>query len=153
MKTEHKKKLLKLLSKEIKKAEKLAEERRETAKNFRSASRSQQGDRRLFETAADLAESKLEELVLFKKELEAASEKTEEKIVPFSFVSLRYEDGRENNFYFVSRRIQIPDVLLVTNQSPLGRAIEGKKIKESFNYQLIKDEKPCSVNGEILQIE
>ena len=152
MEAKTKENLLKLVKTEVKKAEKLALERRETAKNFRSASRSQQGDRRLFETAADLAESKYEELKLFKQELEQAGSQSEKTVVPFSLVIIKYPNGQKSQLYFVTRRVQIPGLLLVTEQSPIGQAIHGKKANDNFSYQITKNNQPSSVTGKIVEI-
>jgi len=148
-----KKEILASLAQEIKKAAKTAKQRREAAKNFRMASRSQQGDRRLLENTADIAESFYLALLEFKKEIEASPNKPCSKIKPVCFVSLEFENGQPQNFYFASKRFELPGLQIIGAGSPLGQAIEGKKKGDSFNYQIKRDDQTITFSGKIVKIE
>lgn len=153
METVRKKVILAALEAEIEKAKVLAEQRRETAKHFRGASRSQQGDRRYFENAADLAESALSELLTLKEEIRLAPEATCLTAQPVAFISLKYQDGQTQNFYFVSRSVRLPNLPILTPQSPLGQAILGKKTGDSFFYQIERDGQIINYSGQIIKVE
>lgn len=148
-----KKALLTILEAEIAKAQIVAQKRRATAKHFRGASRSAQGDRRYFENVADLAEGDLNELLTFKDELLAVPEKETKKVKPICFVELEYKDGETGSFYFVQRGIRLPGLQLLTPSSPLGQAIEGKKENEAFTYQIKTNGESVSFSGQIKKIE
>lgn len=145
--------LIKTVQAEIQKAKKTAESSRATAKEFRRASRSQQGDRKLYEAAADLAESKYEELVSFEKELSTVSEKKCEKVIPFSWVEIEYKSGQLARLYFLPRSIPLKDCLAITPDSPLGQAIQGKKTGEDFSFEIKRDGKNTLASGRIIKIE
>ena len=149
----HQDTLIRALEAEIKKARKTAEKSRATAKEFRRASRSQQGDRRLYETAADLAESKLEELIVFKKTLENIPIKKNQRVEPFSFVKVEYDNGTVSPFHFVPQRIHLQDKLLVTPESPLGQAVIGKKEGEKFTFKIKRDGRTATNSGKIVKVE
>lgn len=145
--------LLKILDQEIKKAKAVAQKRRATAKVYARASRSQQGDRRYFENIADLTESDLEELLTFKKELAVASEKSATSVKPVCFVTLEYQDGTTNQFYFVPLSVRLPGLQLITPPSPLGQAIKAKKAGETFSYQIQRENKTLAFSGKVVKIE
>ncbi|MFC1726975.1 GreA/GreB family elongation factor [Patescibacteria group bacterium] len=153
MKSSRKKILLKELSSEIKKSKITALSSRETAKDFRRASRSQQGDRRLYENAADLAESKHEELLEFQKELTQISETESKTVTPFSYVEIKYDDGQVGQLYFTPKRVQLQNLFLVSQESPLGKAIMNKKLKDKFSFEIPRGEQVTKVSGLILKIE
>lgn len=148
-----KKALLAVLEAEIAEAQAVAQKRRATARHFRGASRSAQGDRRYFENVADLAEGDLAELLTFKNELLATPLKETKNAKPICFIELEYKDGETGSFYFVHRGIRLPGLQLLTPSSPLGQAIEGKKENEAFIYQIETDGESVSFSGQIKKIE
>ncbi|MBN1263689.1 MAG: hypothetical protein JW991_05025 [Candidatus Pacebacteria bacterium] len=148
-----KKQILAVTEEALNKAREVAQKRRATAKHFRRASRSQQGDRRYFENVADLAESNLAELLTFKKEIEATDEVKNETVKSVSFVEIQYPDGVCFSFYFTNRSIRLPGLQILTPHSPLGQAIEGKKEGEKFVYEVERDNQHISHTGRIKKIE
>ena len=142
-----------MLEAEIAKAQIVAQKRRATAKHFRGASRSAQGDRRYFENVADLAEGDLAELSTFKDELLAEPQKETKNVKPICFVELEYEDGETSQFYFVNRGIRLPGLQLLTPNSPLGQSVVGKKQGEEFSYQVERDDENISFSGQVKKID
>lgn len=153
MKKEKKKILLDNLNRAIEKTKLTAEKKRATAKHFRGASRSQQGDRRYFENIADLAESNLAELLSLKAEVADSPEKTSQIAKPVCFIKIEEENGQTNQFYYVSQGTSLPNLQLLTPRSPLGQAIKGKKENESFTFQTQKDNQIIKYSGKIKKIE
>lgn len=148
-----KEEILTVLNQEIKKAQGIAKKRRETAKEFKSASRSQQGDRRYFEDADLIAQSYLARLLELKEEITSTPNQSPEKVESVSYVAVKHEDGETSSFYFVQRGINLPGLQLVTPESPLGKAVEGKREGVSFSYQIERDGQVFSYSGQIKKIE
>lgn len=148
-----KKQLLKSLETEIKKAQEMAQKRKKAADEFRSASRSQQGDRLYFEDANHLAQGYLSRLLKFKKEVELAPNIKPEKLKSVSFITLQYRGGGESSFYFTQKSLRLLGLQIVSADSPLGKAIAGKKEGESFSYQVEKEGQKSRFSGKIKKIE
>ncbi len=145
--------LLEILESEIENARQVAQRKREAAKDFKAASRSQQGDRRMFETTADMAESRLAELLNIRNTIAAAQEIPGQTANPPCYISLDFGHGEKKEFYFVSRGAQLPNLVLITQESPLGQSIIGKKQGEKFTYQIEKTEGKVTFSGKIDKIE
>jgi transcription elongation factor GreA len=56
--------------------------------------------------------------------------------VPGTVVSVRFADGDEMTFLLGSREVASGELDVYSEQSPLGSAINGKKIGESATYAL-----------------
>ncbi|MFC1790247.1 GreA/GreB family elongation factor [Patescibacteria group bacterium] len=145
--------LQKTLINEISRTRELAFKRRRTAKFFRGASRSAQGDRKYHENMADLAESAFEDLLAFEKELASFPESASQKAFPGSYITIKYQDGETQEFYFLDRSIRLPGLQILSPSSPLGQAIKGKKAGEGFDYQVERDDRCLSFTGTITKIE
>jgi transcription elongation GreA/GreB family factor len=148
-----KKELLDKLDQEIKKAKGLAQKRETAAKRAKSFSRSQQGDRRYFEDADRLAQESLINLLALKNEIEAASNEPAKEAQPVAFITLEHEDNEIDSFYFVNRAAGLSGVQLLTPDSPLGKAILGKRAGEKFSYQIEKEGQTTTYSGQIQKIE
>jgi transcription elongation GreA/GreB family factor len=155
MQEARKKEFLKKLNQEIKKARHLAKSRQKAAKEFASASRSQQGDRLYFEDANHMARGYLNRLLSLKKEV-TDNQKTQKRpktVKSVSFVTLEYQDKHKNSFYFTSTGVTLPGLQLITPNSPLGKTIQGKKEGEKFSYQIRRDDQTLSFSGQVIKIE
>ena len=152
MKLTRKKEILKVINSEIKKAQITCQKTDKTAKIFKRASRSQQGDRLYFEDAAHLAQERLEQLQALKKEVVVASTQSAPTVKQASFVSIEYDNGDTDSFYFVSQGTTLAGIQLITHQSPLGQSIKGKKKKEKFSYQVKREMELTTFSGVINKI-
>ncbi len=112
-----------------------------------------QGDRRYFEDADRIAQESLAILIALKKEVEATSEKPANRVQPVSFVTLEHEEGEINRFYLVRKSASLTGVQLLTPDSPLGKAILGKKEGERFSYQVEKEDYKTTYSGRIKKID
>lgn len=153
MKKGRQQEILKILEKEIKKAERTAQKTLAAAKIFTRASRSQQGDRLYFQNTARLAEDRFIELLALKKEITGVSDEPLKVAKPVSFVTLIYQNGRKQSFYLVNKGIKLSGLQLITPQSPLGKSIAGKKEGESFSYQVGENDQTTIFSGKIEKIE
>lgn len=142
-----------ILEKKIKEAQTRAGKTLKTAKIFRRASRSQQGDRLYFQNAASLAEDHLIDLIELKKELASASSQPLPVAQPVSFITIEDDNGETSSFYFVQKGVQLPGLPLLTPESPLGKSIYGKKPGEKFSYRVEKENQSVSFSGKIKKIE
>jgi len=131
----------------------MAEKTGQTARIFSRASRSQQGDRLYFEDAARLTRERLTKLRSLKEEITESSDSESKEIRQDSFVSIKYQNGESVSFYFVSQAITLANIQLITSQSPLGKAIEGKKEKEKYSYQIKNGGTTTVFYGQILKVE
>lgn len=153
MKKGRKQEILKILEKEIKKAQETAKKTLITAKIFTRASRSQQGDRLYFQNTARLAEDRLIELLNLKKEITNVPDESLKIAEPISFVTLIYQNGEKQSFYLVNKSPKLTGLQLITPQSPLGKSIAGKKQGENFSYQAGENDETTTYSGKIEKIE
>lgn len=65
------------------------------------------------------------------------------------FITVEYENGRKSDFYFMNSNVLLPDILIVTPDSPLGNTIQGKKVDDSFSF-LAREKK---ITGKITAID
>ncbi len=144
--------LLEKLNQEIERVRVLAEKSATAAKRAKGFSRSMQGDRRYFEEADRITQESLANLMALKKEIEAASEEIVKIAQPVSFINLEDENG-EDYFYLVNRPANLSGIQLLTPDSPLGKAILGKKEGEKFSYQLEREGQTTTFSGRIKKIE
>lgn len=153
MKQVRKKELLAKLKEEIEKAEQMKVKTKKAARVFKTASRSQQGDKILYENSHHMALDYFHRLLDFEKEVRSVSEKKPEKVEPVSFVRVNYLDGNEVSFYFAEKGTNLADLQVVTPSSPLGKSIAGKKEGSRFSYQIKREDKTVSFSGLIKKIE
>lgn len=95
----------------------------------------------------------LERLKKLKSEVEKASDGVSEDVRPVCSVNVRYEDGNILGFYFVKEAVSLPGYLLISVDSPFGKAIIGKKEGDMFKYAIVQDGVNKSFKGNILKIE
>jgi transcription elongation GreA/GreB family factor len=144
--------LLEKIEQELERFRGLAEKSAAAARRAKGFSRSMQGDRRYFEEADRITQESLANLVALKKEIEAISSETAKTAQPISFITLEDENG-EDNFYLVNRPANFSGIQLLTPDSPLGKAILGKKEGEKFSYQLEREGQTTTFSGKIKKIE
>ncbi|HUS52206.1 MAG TPA: hypothetical protein VMX77_01925 [Candidatus Bathyarchaeia archaeon] len=144
--------LLEKIDQEVKKARAVAQKRAATARRAKSFSRSQQGDRRYFEDADQIAQESLVNLLGLKREIENSLDKPAEEAHPVAFITIQ-EGGETTSFYFVTNSATLEGVQLLTPASPLGKAIDGKKEGDKFSYQIEKDGQKIIYSGQIKMIE
>lgn len=143
---------LEKIDQEIKKARAVAQKRAVAARRAKSFSRSQQGDRRYFEDADQIAQESLANLLCLKKEVENSSDKPAKKALPVAFITIQ-EAGETTSFYLVNNSAPLEKIQLLTPNSPLGKAVEGKKEGEKFSYQIEKDNQKTTYSGQIKRVE
>lgn len=152
MNTTDQKELLEIVKTHLDKARVAATEARWAAKRMRGASRSQQGDRKFFENAADLAESNLAELEELSKVIDNQKIDTKKLVEPICTVELEFGKGEKTKFFFIPARAGITDSRFLTPQSPLGQAILDKKTGEKFAYEIDQEGQRKSFSGKITKI-
>ena len=146
-------KLQEIISVHLVKARRDAVEARWAARRMRGASRSAQGDRKLFEGAADLAESNQAELEKLAEEINQEKTHIKNTVEPIATVELEFDQEKIQKFFFIPRRAGLTDANLLTPASPLGQAILGKRIGERFSYQITREGKKTFFSGLIKKIE
>jgi len=149
-------KILDLL-KEVEKIEKVS--RTAAGKSSQSAneasggltgSYSAAGDAEHARNTANLSIQKAKQIGALLKELEVyVVANTPDTVKPVSYVLLDYRGGVEKSLYFVENPVFVPGYNLVSPISPLGKAIAGKTVGNSFSYTI--DGK--NYEGKIAKIE
>lgn len=145
--------LLKLINKEVAKAELAAQATAEAARQLKNASPYQAGDRYRSESSAQVARQYLERLKALRDEIVASPDKIYSKVKPVSFVELVYENGENAEFYYVKNVALLPGIMVISKNSPIGLAIFGKKQWDSFTYEVDSGGEKKSFSGRIIHIE
>ena len=138
--------LLDLIKKQIEELERWVEETRAAAIEVgrgAHASPSMSGDREHSENQAIINKERLHRLYLLRDEINSAL------TVPTP-ISIDTPCFVNDEFYFVKNISHVEGVKIISENSPLGAAILGKKVGETFSYEL-KDKTP--VKGKIVKIE
>jgi transcription elongation GreA/GreB family factor len=135
MTSEWKTKLLVYLESEVHKARRNAAET-DLASQFVVTGPSQSGDKYHSVKAAELTEKYLANLLNLKKEIENEPVKAVDAAKPICFVGIAYTDGGILTFTYVNKAVSLTQFLFVSKDSPLGRAILGKKAGDDFSYSL-----------------
>ena len=142
-------KILKLLDIEIYKI-------RESAKKTDEASKvkltgwSAAGDKYHALAAADLADSFLKRLEFLKNELQKGFTDNIQVVNPPCYLRIKYDDGQTAELYLVKNAVSLPGISFISVDSPLGKAVLGKKINDVFNYELENGNK---YSGIIIELE
>lgn len=138
--------LLNLIKKQIEELERWVEETRAAAIEVgrgAHASPSMSGDREHSENQAIINRERLHRLYLLRDEISSAlSLETPVSIQAPCFVN--------DKFYFVKNISHVKGVKIISENSHLGSAVLGKRVGETFSYEL-KDKTP--VKGKIVKIE
>ena len=116
-------------------------------------SRSQAGDRYHAESAALITQKYLSALKSLRKEIISCSDGPSSSAKPVSYVVLEYDNGERVEFYFVKNRALVTGVLLITQDSPIGKAILNKKEGGAFSYNIKKGEETITYSGKVKQVE
>lgn len=127
--------LLELIEKELEKAKRQAEQTHLSAIEIgraAAASPSQSGDREHARNQALLTKENLERIELLYREVDNSLDESPVIVKPVCNVLVEYEDKARYDFYLVNQPVFLGDVKLVSLNSPLGRAISGKKIGNEF---------------------
>lgn len=124
--------LLTALNKEIAVQEERVTQAKETAKSYKTSSRSEEGDRAHFEIMADLKAETLKELQLVKKLVEMQSDEPKNKVGPICFVKLKLNNGKERDFIYADQNLKIEGFEFLTPNAPLGGQILGKSLGDNI---------------------
>ncbi len=130
---------------------------RESAQKTDEASRvpligwSASGDKYHAEMAASLANEYLERLSSLKKEISGANDEPSEFAQPVSLLKVKYDDSETLEFVLVENAVSTSRFIFVSKNSPLGKAVLGKKEGDTFSYTLGDEGKNHS--GQILSLE
>ena len=138
MKREKLEELAKRLNEELEKAETAVRHTQKTANEAShglATSYSAAGDAEHAGNTALLSLRKLEQLKKLKGELdESMGTGVPVVVTPVCFVSIKFDDGKVTDFYFVKNSAYISGINLITPGSLLGRAISGKSVGDKFSY-------------------
>ena len=135
--------LLDKINIEIEKRIRGVEAAREISKDYQTAalgSASIGGDRLHAENNEQIQKSQLSLLKNVREQIENGFVR---------FIVVEYQDGQRKEFYLLRSNVTIPEILIVTPDSPLGAVLQGKKQSDSFSY-LVGDKK---LNGKIISLE
>ncbi|MCL4389772.1 MAG: GreA/GreB family elongation factor [Patescibacteria group bacterium] len=140
MKIERKKQVLKLLEQHLNTKKSHVESAKSTARGYAEQSIeswSINAFRPAAEAVVDFAKTLLWDAESLQREITASSDQPSVIITPPCFVSVRYNQpaGKTAEFFLVSSNVKLPGVQLITQKSPLGLAVTGKKIGDKFSYQ------------------
>jgi transcription elongation GreA/GreB family factor len=132
------------LGKEIKKAEVNAKESKKSANEISAGlvgSYSIAGDVEHARNSALLSLQKLDLLKALALEVSVSlREEIPSKIIPASFITLTFDDGRTSEFYFVKTPVNILGIRFISPNSIFGKSIVNKSIGDSFSYT-VEDQK------------
>lgn len=128
--------LLKLINLEIGKVKLSTENSNTKASNIREYSLPLIGDKYHAESTVELAQEYYQNLVKLREEINNCSDDVSKLASPVSYVELNYKSGESINFYLVIKGALLPGVLIITSNSPIGKAVRGKKEGDSFSYQI-----------------
>ena len=148
--------LRKVLEKEIQDTQISADKtRRDAYEVAQSAagSPSQSGDRFHAGAQADIVEKRLEDMKLCLDEVVKASEgDIPKKVTKTCYVELVINSGVTHKLFVLNNTATIPiEAKIVSEGSPLGRAIVGKKINQKFEYDPTGT--GVTVKGKVNEIE
>jgi transcription elongation GreA/GreB family factor len=145
--------LIKVLGKEIEKAERIAELSKHSAielAEMAHLSPSMSGDREHSENSAILNRERLYGLRLLKEELASSlNSKIPKSVEPPCFVEIENVSGRKASFYVVNHPVNIPKVKFISLNSPLGRTLIHKKVEENLQLEVEDNQ---GVQGKILSL-
>jgi len=140
---------LNLLSSEIQKVSESAQKTDEASKDKLSGF-SAAGDKYHAKNASDLVKSYLQRLELLKKELTDAVSQISETAEPPCCLEMVYDDGQTARFYLVKNAVSLPNLSFISPDSPIGKAVLGKKAGETFSYKL---ESGHACSGRIISLK
>ncbi len=98
--------------------------------NAASTSKSSSGDRESTELHAALNEARHKRLQLLHTSLDATTDEVSETVSPICYVEIEQGIGKDRDtltFYFTNTMVDLHGITLVTPESPIGKAIQGKK--------------------------
>ena len=140
-----KEEILKLINFEVGKAKLMMDVTGFDAKNA--------GDKYHEEEAANITKKYFENLSKLLDEVKSAPDNSPEIVKPICYVELNYESGERVKLYLVRNYTLVTGALLITSESPIGRAIVGKKQSDNFSYEIVKGESKITYSGKIEIIE
>lgn len=152
MTSEWKEHLLSLLEAEVESAKEYVSKTDEALK-FTVTGWSQSGDKYHAQVAAQMTRDYLGRIEKLKSEVENAKIRSLDKVEPVSFVEIKYDDGSSLSFTFVTNGVSLTRTLFISKDSALGKAIFGRKVGESFYYELVGGENTRKFSGKIVRID
>lgn len=145
--------LVDLLQPTIEKARLAAEQNRESANEMSktaNAATYAAGEREYTAQQAKITRENLEELEELGKGVAAAvGRPVPATVQPISLVTVEYNGGETESFYFVSKSVYLNGVKLISPESPIGKAVADKSMGEGFEYEVGTER----VRGKIARIE
>ncbi len=111
------------------------------------------GDKYHSESAAELAQEFLLNLKRLRDEVENANDEKSATAAPVSYLELSYETGERVKFYLVEKNALLPGILLITSNSPIGKAVKDKKEGDRFSYETEPHGQTKTFTGKIDKIE
>ena len=150
MSTNRKKQLLDAVTSQIEKLRKQTENITATAKSYKDSSRSEEGDRAIFENTAVAARKNLERALALEKEINSAPTTPTPIVSIPCYVKVKFNDQSEKELYLFNNNIFITGFLLVTPESDFGKEIMRKKVMDTFKYVGVNGK---IIEGTILQID
>lgn len=145
--------LLRRINLELGKAEISTEKTSAGVKTFGKYSWSESGDKYHSESAAELAQEFWLNLKKLRDEVENANDEKSISATPVSYLEISYNSSETAKFYLVNKSALLPGILLITPNSPIGKAVIGKKVGDDFSYKIKLPEKSKLYKGKIERIE
>lgn len=142
---------LRLATEKAQRAAEQAKESENESSKSAATSWSAAGEREYTRQQAKIAKENLEKLEGLGREVgEAVTEPVPEAIRPVCLVTVEYEDGaRTETFYFVSKSIYLNGLKLISPESPIGGAVAGISVGDSFEYKI----ETVTIRGKVVGIE
>jgi transcription elongation GreA/GreB family factor len=103
--------------------------------------------------AAELTEEYLKRLEKLKNEIIKSSDTVKNEAVPETSIDIKYDDGTTLSFILVDSAISLREYLFISSDSPLGKAVSGKKEGDIFSYTMDQQGQKIDFTGKILKIE
>ncbi len=87
--------------------------------------------------AANLNEEKVSKMKLFLAELEEAlTFPVPQAVQPVCCFSVKFEDGGSQDFILVNNPVYVEGFKIISKDSPIGKVVLGKRVGESFEYEV-----------------
>lgn len=144
-------KLLTVVRKETKKSQKRLDENKKASEQAQATSRtswSAAGERVYAQGQVEVSKQKHNSLKKLRKELEKASNApVPEKVIPSCY--LRLESGSKKGVFMVKNIANIEGFSLISDTSPLGKVLVGKKVNDHYS---LRSNKEIEIDGIIMEI-
>jgi transcription elongation GreA/GreB family factor len=106
----------------------------DTARKYKNASRSEEGDRAHAENSAEVMKQAVMQMELLLREVETSTTEPREVVECPSFVS--FVTDRERVALLAKSSCHIDTLTVISPESPLGKVLLGKKAGDTFQYDV-----------------